>query len=222
MPTQADPRLDRQSSLGLTIPPAVTIVGCGGVGSWIAYFLALAGVPRLLLWDSDTISETNLNRLPVGPSYIGMEKSHALTGFLHGIVPSCQVIPFTHWDDSLSPLGESWIVAGTDTWASRCSIHRWAIAHHIKYIESSAEGEFGGCTGAPADFAAPEETQAGYASVPVHVGPCVASAMLVCYHILHNVELGDDNWRMGWSAPTVADPALISGFSAQRNNATIS
>jgi molybdopterin/thiamine biosynthesis adenylyltransferase len=38
----------------------VAIVGIGGIGSWVAYGLALAGVGRFILIDPDTVSVTNL------------------------------------------------------------------------------------------------------------------------------------------------------------------
>lgn len=40
----------------------VTVVGCGGLGSPVLTFLALAGVGRLRFVDCDVVSETNLNR----------------------------------------------------------------------------------------------------------------------------------------------------------------
>jgi len=40
----------------------VTVVGCGGLGSPVLTFLALAGVGHLRLIDCDVVSATNLNR----------------------------------------------------------------------------------------------------------------------------------------------------------------
>lgn len=196
---------ERQAALRLTLPESVTIVGVGGVGSWLAYFLALAGVRTLHLWDGDEVSETNLNRLPLGPTYVGESKSGAMRTFLGQLVPRCHVLSYDNWAADLQSHVETpqWIVAATDTWQSRKDIFKWAQRgghepHTVNYLEVSAEGEFGGVTGEPATFATPEEDQVGYASVPVHVGPCVGAAMVALYHIVHNKQLGRASIQLGW------------------------
>lgn len=68
----------RQEPLNLKIPTAVTIIGCGGIGSWIALDLALVGVKKLNLIDNDIIEKTNLNRTPYKTSQIGEFKVAAL------------------------------------------------------------------------------------------------------------------------------------------------
>ena len=40
----------------------VTVVGCGGLGSPVLTYLAMAGVGHLRMIDCDTVSLTNLNR----------------------------------------------------------------------------------------------------------------------------------------------------------------
>lgn len=54
----------RQSSLSLTPPRFAAIIGCGGVGSWLALDLALIGVGKLVLVDDDVVEPSNLNRTP--------------------------------------------------------------------------------------------------------------------------------------------------------------
>lgn len=68
----------RQESLNLYIPQHVTVVGCGGIGSWVALDFALLGVPSLTLIDADRVEESNLNRTPFKESHIGKPKAQAL------------------------------------------------------------------------------------------------------------------------------------------------
>ncbi len=81
----------RQASLDLATSQNVVIVGCGGIGSWVAFFLALAGVRRLDLHDSDEVSIHNLNRLPLTQKAIGKNKAVALADFIRGYRPNCMV-----------------------------------------------------------------------------------------------------------------------------------
>src|SRR5438105_3097278 len=87
----------RQASIPLTLPSAVAVVGCGGVGSWIGYFLALAGVPKLYLFDSDKVSESNLNRMPFGPEDIGRTKPEALKRLILRSRPRTKVETMPHF-----------------------------------------------------------------------------------------------------------------------------
>lgn len=41
---------------------SVAVFGLGGVGSYVVEALARAGIGKLAILDSDTISETNINR----------------------------------------------------------------------------------------------------------------------------------------------------------------
>lgn len=206
----------RQESIPLELPAAVTLVGVGGVGSWIAYFLALAGVPKLYLFDSDEISATNLNRTPFTPADIGKRKVDAMAALIKACRPRCEVVTYPNFSatfaDGLSLMnddrkdGETWVVPSTDTWASRKEAHQWArtIGHLHFYLEAAAEGEFGSIADAPAEWATADEENPGYASVPVWVGPSVAAALMACNHILHGQNmLNGQSARLGWLASEV-------------------
>ena len=60
------------------IPQKVTVVGLGGIGSWVALDMAIAGVPNLVLIDSDSIEKHNLNRTPFKDIQVGMNKADAV------------------------------------------------------------------------------------------------------------------------------------------------
>lgn len=73
----------RQQDLNLNNIDTVVIAGVGGVGSWVAYFLATSGqVERLVLYDPDIVEEHNLNRTPYRKSDIGKPKVLALREIL--------------------------------------------------------------------------------------------------------------------------------------------
>ena len=69
---------ERQKELDLKIPPAVSVIGVGGIGSWVALSFALAGTKKLIIADPDEIELTNLNRTPFKISQIGLKKVYAL------------------------------------------------------------------------------------------------------------------------------------------------
>ena len=53
----------------------MTIVGLGGIGYWVAKFLAMAGVEKLYVFDFDVIEEHNLNRLDLPSRFVGKNKA---------------------------------------------------------------------------------------------------------------------------------------------------
>jgi bacteriocin biosynthesis cyclodehydratase domain-containing protein len=64
---------DLQRRLGAAF---VTVVGCGGIGTWTVAALAAAGVRRLRLVDDDAVESSNLNRQVLyGPADLGAPKA---------------------------------------------------------------------------------------------------------------------------------------------------
>lgn len=63
------------------------IVGCGGVGFWLAIMLAMQGQQNFVLIDGQKIERTNLNRLPVPPSWLGINKAIALRRVIRNMRP---------------------------------------------------------------------------------------------------------------------------------------
>lgn len=76
------------------------VVGCGGVGFWLGIVLAMQGSANFILVDGDSIEQSNLNRLPVPPAWVGTNKAVALRKVMRTLRPmSCvSVIPkhFNH------------------------------------------------------------------------------------------------------------------------------
>jgi hypothetical protein len=198
-----DSLTERQESLNLTIPECVIVVGSGGVGSWTAIMLAMAGVKKLWVFDGDTLSENNRNRIPLPAADVGRKKSVATAAFINTLRPQCTVMALGTFDEriagKLNLANEaSWLVCTTDTLASRKMTQNWASVNNVSYIEAAAEGEIGSATGETANWNTPEESQPGYASVPVWIGPCVSAAVIAVSHILHRTPMGDRTVRIGW------------------------
>lgn len=199
----------RQESIGLTLPPnGVIVVGCGGVGSWVSQFLTLAGVGSsgsgpIWIFDPDIIEIHNLNRIPLPSSSVGQSKSLAMREHLLTLRPNATIFALGTFSAAMADILEcgkaDWLICTTDTWHSRRTAYDWAMANNVSYIEASAEGDVGGATGLPADFATPDELTPGYASVPVWIGPSVVSAYLAVSHVLHNMSMDDRTIRMGFT-----------------------
>lgn len=58
--------------------PDVTVIGLGGIGSWIALDMAMTGSYHIILVDPDNIELHNLNRTPFKEIQVGMNKARAM------------------------------------------------------------------------------------------------------------------------------------------------
>ena len=64
------------------------IVGCGGIGFWAGILLAMFGIKELVLIDGQKIESSNLNRLPVPPTWVGTNKAIALRRIIRQMRPA--------------------------------------------------------------------------------------------------------------------------------------
>ena len=89
----------------------VTILGCGGLGSWAATGLACIGVGALTLIDDDVVELSNLNRqLLFRAADVGRAKVDAAADSLHAFDPRLRVVPVRRRLDSVGDVAEA--VAG--------------------------------------------------------------------------------------------------------------
>lgn len=95
---------NRQDSLNLKIPEKATVIGVGGVGSWVALDLALAGVEKIYVCDSDDIEAHNLNRTPFKQSHVGMSKVNAMVDLITERRLETEVVPV---DDRIEDVAAS-------------------------------------------------------------------------------------------------------------------
>jgi len=84
---------ERQKDLNLKIPESVAILGVGGIGSWVALFMAMVGVKKIVVIDPDIIEEHNLNRTPFRLYQVGMPKVQALAELIYERRKDIEVYP---------------------------------------------------------------------------------------------------------------------------------
>lgn len=73
---------------------SVLVVGCGGLGSPLAIYLAAAGVGELVLVDPDEVDVSNLHRQPLhGQGSVGESKVASAAAFIATRYPDCRVGP---------------------------------------------------------------------------------------------------------------------------------
>lgn len=124
------------------------IVGCGGIGWWLAMLLALHGVEKLTLIDGDTVEASNLNRLPVPVAWKGMKKVIGLRKLLKSIRPELivKVVPM-HLDgmlltQSLEKMYNSNVQIWdcTDHLATQIALFKHCSSHAANYRKIGYEG----------------------------------------------------------------------------------
>lgn len=105
---------DRTLSIGIKAEQVNYIIGCGGVGFWLGVILAMQGQKHFVLIDGQSIERTNLNRLPVPPSWLGINKAIALRKVIRQLRPVTAVRTVTEHlqEDTLD------VLIGTGTYVS--------------------------------------------------------------------------------------------------------
>lgn len=118
----------------------------GGVGSYCVEALARAGIGTLILFDSDRIAVSNINRQLIAlHSTVGMLKTEVAARRIADINPDCHVIQYpvfflpenaAQYDLS----GCSYIVDAVDTVAAKLSIIQLAMEKDIPVISCMGAG----------------------------------------------------------------------------------
>ncbi len=175
---------DRQELLGIIPFPRAVVIGCGGVGTWVAIQLALEGTPQLHVFDHDTLELTNLNRLPYPMNYIGLPKTEALKRYTAQVRPDCLVETYSRADLpsfilACGPQPISTIVFDcTDNLPSQREIYGWARRRAGVYTRAGYDGTQIAVCGAPPAWATDDAEPDGYQITPSWVVPAVLVASL--------------------------------------------
>ena len=120
----------RQRELQLLYPNTIAVVGCGGIGSWVAILAAMSGVTHLYLYDPDILEESNRNRLPFCQGSINRPKVEVVAEFIRSIRPDATVYPMQSKVNknalkSLIDMGVSPIIDCTDSPKTQLELYNY-------------------------------------------------------------------------------------------------
>ena len=125
----------------------ILIVGLGGVGGIVAEALVRSGIEKLILIDSDTFEESNLNRQIMATSQnLKQNKTDVTQKRLLDINTKIKVETlniFLNKDNisNLQDLKIDYIIDACDTIATKVLLIQYALANKIKIISSMGTGK---------------------------------------------------------------------------------
>ena len=125
----------------------ILIVGVGGVGAYAAEMLVRAGVGKMTIADSDTVSLSNINRQLIAlHSTVGRVKTDVLAERLKDINPQLQlrVVPEYIKDEKTDEILNSdnfdYIVDAIDTLSPKLALIKGALDRNIPLVSSMGAG----------------------------------------------------------------------------------
>ena len=119
------------------------IIGAGGLGSPVSYYLASAGVGKITLVDNDTIDLTNLQRQILHTTErVGQPKAASGKMTMAQINPEVEVIALQERAEG-ERLGElvrtvDIVLDCTDNFATRHAINRACVTHKVPLVSGGA------------------------------------------------------------------------------------
>ncbi|MCI8460427.1 MAG: tRNA threonylcarbamoyladenosine dehydratase [Bacilli bacterium] len=146
------PRFDRfekiigSDNLNKLNGKSVLILGCGGVGGYVAEALARSNIGTLILVDFDVVDESNINRQVIAlSSTIGRKKIDVLEERIKDINDKCKVIKKDKFitSDNLSDLFENnidYLVDACDTVNTKKAVIKKCLELNINFISSMGTG----------------------------------------------------------------------------------
>lgn len=137
----------------------VLVVGAGGIGSPAAFYLAAAGVGRLVVADQDRVDLTNLQRQILhATDRIGTAKVDSAHRTLHALNPEIEIVPVGRRleGDLLREqvAASDAVVDGSDNFATRFAVNAACLAAGKPLIAGAVirwEGQVSVYTGRPGD-----------------------------------------------------------------------
>lgn len=137
-----------EATLDALAAKKVMVVGLGGVGAYAAEMLCRAGVGNLVLIDSDTVGESNINRQLIAlNSTVGKLKTDVLAERLRDINPQVNltVVPEYVEEENLPGIfGQAgaldYVVDAIDTLAPKISLIKYCVQNKIPHVTAMGAG----------------------------------------------------------------------------------
>jgi len=129
----------------------IFIAGAGGLGSPVAYYLAVAGVGTITIVDMDVVDRTNLNRQILHTDRdIGKKKTVSAEEKLTAVNPDIRInaIDTRIGDDNAARLvgNAGGIVDAMDNYPTRYLLNRVALEKNIPLFHGAIRGFYGQAT----------------------------------------------------------------------------
>jgi hypothetical protein len=131
----------RQEKLKLNTDQSITVVGCGGIGYWVAKFAAMSGIETLYVFDDDVLEEHNLNRLDLPLKFLGRNKADVVKIVINNLRPDCTVYSMPWKFNETSQTGTDWLIDCTDDLDCQPQNEKIAKGFGMKYFKAGYDGE---------------------------------------------------------------------------------
>jgi len=139
-----DELYSRQVELRLNIPVSITVVGCGGIGTWVAIDAAMSGIKTIYLYDPDVIEESNRNRLPFCQGAINRPKVEVVAEFIQAIRPDAIVVPIQDKLEGILLDVQSSVcycyIDCTDSPKTQMTLYKFCKERGFSYIRAGYDG----------------------------------------------------------------------------------
>ena len=168
---------ERQEKLKLNTNQSLVIVGCGGIGYWVAKYAAMSGIEKMYVFDDDVIEENNLNRLDLPNWFIGKNKADVVKTVINTIRPDCTCYAMPYRLTNNHMIDGDWLVDCTDKHESQLKNQEIAKKKGLRYVKAGYDGEQFSIHNSVAEWG---ESDDGYTVVPSWVVPAsIIAAMTV-------------------------------------------
>lgn len=186
-------RHDRQGLLDIRpiIPGKVAVVGVGGIGTYITQACAMAGVGKIVVFDDDVLSQSNLNRLPYPKKWIGRRKTDCINDYIYTImgVRDVELIAYPHVEavEDLWPLdGVEFVFITADRGQARNLVTKYCRDFDIPYVNVGYDGNDVSCYKRLLSSSEGEEPdEGGYTVTPSWAAPTMVVAGLAMYFMAY-------------------------------------